>query len=243
MPALPDLLFLLAIAVAWPLYDHYVDWPRFLRSIAEGRRDARAREYRLIIRRQWLLTAAGIAVWMWAGRSVAALGLTWPGGWRLGLSAGLVALLAALSLKNARSVARSGTAKAKVRKAVASVETLVPHTDAELGWFVATSLTAGFCEEFLFRGWFIGALSPWLGWWGAALLAVPPFGLLHAYQGRKGVVSTGVVGLVMTLVVAATGSLVPAMVLHALVDIGSGIVIWLALREAAPRHDGEGATA
>ena len=35
----------------------------------------------------------------------------------------------------------------------------------------------------------------------------------------------------MTLVVAATRSLIPAIALHALMDAGNGLVFWIALRE------------
>jgi membrane protease YdiL (CAAX protease family) len=234
MPSIPDLLLLASIAIAWPLYDYFVDWPRFLRWLDEGRRGARAKEYWLTLRRQWLLLAVGATLWHRAGRPWSALGLRAPEGWRLWVSAALLTLVAALNLSNALKVARSSSAKASVRKAIAPVEALVPHSGADFAWFVAVSVTAGVCEEFLFRGYFIHALAPWLGWWGAAALAVPPFGLLHAYQGRQGVVSTGIVGFLMTLVVAATRSLAPAMVLHALIDIGSGIVIWIALREEVP---------
>ncbi|MCI0376926.1 MAG: CPBP family intramembrane metalloprotease [Gemmataceae bacterium] len=46
-------------------------------------------------------------------------------------------------------------------------------------WFGGVSLTAGFCEEFLFRGYFIWVFAPWLGWWGAAALSVLIFAILH----------------------------------------------------------------
>jgi membrane protease YdiL (CAAX protease family) len=50
--------------------------------------------------------------------------------------------------------------------------------------------------------------------------------------------STGIVGTLLTLVVLIFGSLWPAIALHALVDIGSGLVAWLALRQV----QGEGVT-
>jgi membrane protease YdiL (CAAX protease family) len=96
---------------------------------------------------------------------------------------------------------------------------------------VAVSLSAGVCEEFIFRGYLIWAFQPMFGLWGAAVFSVVVFAAAHAYQGAKGVLSTGVVGSLFTLVVLVFGSLLPAMVLHALVDIGGGLVAWLALRK------------
>jgi len=51
------------------------------------------------------------------------------------------------------------------------------------------------------------------------------------YQGKSGIVRTALVGALMTFVLVATQSLLTAMVLHALIDGGSGLVTWIALRE------------
>lgn len=121
--------------------------------------------------------------------------------------------------------------RASLRRQVGSLTTVMPHTRTELCWFGGVSATAGFCEEFLYRGYFIGALAPWLGWWGAAALSVPCFAAAHFYQGWSGVLRTGVVGAIFTLLVAGFESLWPAIAIHALIDAGSGTLSWLALRE------------
>ena len=98
--------------------------------------------------------------------------------------------------------------------------------------FGGVSLTAGFCEEFLYRGYFIWVLAPWLGWWGAAALSVACFAAGHAYQGWNGVLRTGIVAVFFTLVVATFDSLWPAIALHALVDLAGGLAAWLAAQDA-----------
>jgi uncharacterized protein len=45
------------------------------------------------------------------------------------------------------------------------------------------------------------------------------FGLAHAYQGRVGIVTTGVLGGVMAAVYLDTGSLLLPVVLHTLIDL------------------------
>jgi membrane protease YdiL (CAAX protease family) len=45
------------------------------------------------------------------------------------------------------------------------------------------------------------------------------FGFGHLYQGRAGIVLTAAIGALLYWVVAATGSLFPAMALHALIDL------------------------
>jgi membrane protease YdiL (CAAX protease family) len=232
MPNALDFVFVALIAVAWPLYEHFVDWPRFQRALKDDARRARTREYAKTMAMQWIIVAAGVALWVRAERPWGALGLGAPAGWRLWATIVAVALLAALYASQAAALARSAEARTRVRKAVDRLEGLLPHTAPELRWFLALSVTAGVCEELLFRGYAVWTFAPWLGWWGAAALATACFGLLHAYQGRSGIVRTAIVGGVMVVVVALTRSLVPAMALHALIDVGSGVVTWLALRES-----------
>jgi len=235
-----DLAFVLLIAAAWPLYEHFVDWPSFQRSLREVPDRARMREYARSIGVQWTLAAAGTMLWLRAGRSWSALGVRMPQGVRLWAGAALVLLLGALYARQVAALARSPETRARLRGhlARAAFGDLLPRNGAEARWMMGLSVTAGVCEELLFRGLFIGMLVPWLGWWGAAALGVPAFGLLHAYQGTGGIVRTAVVGVALTLVVAASRSLLPAMALHALVDVGSGLATWMVLKEAEePRED------
>jgi membrane protease YdiL (CAAX protease family) len=233
MISIPDLVFATLLAVAWPLYATYADWPAFQRRLARDPSRARLVEYRRTIAQQWVLAAIAIVLWRRTGRPWAALGLQTPEGWRLWTAAALLLAFAALHGWQLARIARSPATRAHLRGRFAAMGLagLLPHTLAELGWMFALSLTAGFCEELLFRGYFIAVLAPWLGWWGAAALGVPVFGLLHGYQGRGGVVRTAIVGAVMTLLVGTTRSLIPAMALHAVIDIASGTAGWTALHE------------
>jgi membrane protease YdiL (CAAX protease family) len=117
------------------------------------------------------------------------------------------------------------------------VERRAPHTDAELAWFVALSVSAGICEEFVFRGYLIWLLQPVLGLWGAAAVSLVVFAAAHAYEGTKGVLAVAIAGSLLTLIVLAFGSLVPAIAVHMLVDAGEGFVCWLALHEREATRD------
>lgn len=239
MPTSIDLAYITLIAVAWPLYEYFVDWPTFQRWLRERPRQARVVEYGRSIGVQWLLVGAGAALRIRAGGSLAGLGLRLPEGWRLWASSAFLLLFAALYAWQLVRLARRPRARARARQRLAAgrLAQLLPRTGAEFAWWAALAVTAGVCEEFLFRGYLLWGLAPWVGWWGAAALGVPVFGLLHAYQGRAGVLATAYVGLVMTLLVAATQSLYSAMALHALVDLGSGTAVWIVLREPAPCAD------
>jgi membrane protease YdiL (CAAX protease family) len=143
----------------------------------------------------------------------------------------LLLVLVAYYSRIFRIVRRSSRAKLSVVKQLGDAAALLPRTGPELFGFVAVSLTAGLWEEFLFRGYLIWALAPCLSWWGAAALSVVLFAFLHAYQGRQGAIRSAFAGVFFTVVVAVFGSLLPAIVLHAIADLGAGVIAWPALRE------------
>jgi membrane protease YdiL (CAAX protease family) len=229
---LADLLYVVYFAAIGPLIDYWIFWPSIRRGLETDPARARVRLWAWSMS-AWVTVAVGAALWMWYGRSWAAFGFTLPDGWRLWTSIGLVLLLAAYYAVGARSITTNAETLANVRQQAETIAAMMPHTLREMyGWSVV-SLTAGFCEEFLFRGYFIWGFAPWLGWWGAAALSLLIFAGWHAYQGWNGVLRTGIFGAIYTLTVAAFDSLWPAIAVHALTDIGSGAMAWLALREEA----------
>lgn len=237
MTTLPDLLYVVLIAVVGPIIDYSVYWPAYRRLSLADPAWARRWLWASAIGNQWVLVGFGAAIWMASGRSWTSFGFTVPEGWRLWTAIALFLVLAVYHVFAFATLARSADARASVRRQVVPVSSVVPHTRTELYWFGGVSLTAGFCEEFLFRGYFIWVFAPWLGWWGAAALSLPLFALAHIYQGWNGVLRTGLVGAFFTLTVAIFDSLWPAISLHALIDLGAGGMAWLALRDGAQNGD------
>ena len=231
MMTLPDLLYVVLFAVAGPLLDYCVFWPAYRRLSQADPAWARRWLWASAIGNPWTLVGFGAAVWLASDRSWTSFGFSVPDGWRLWVAIALFMLLAAYHVYAVATLARSAEARASLRQQFGPTTTVLPHTQTELYWFGGVSLTAGFCEEFLFRGYFIWGFAPWLGWWGAAALSLLIFAGWHAYQGWNGVFRTGIFGAIYTLTVAAFDSLWPAIALHALTDIGSGAMAWLALRE------------
>ena len=60
---------------------------------------------------------------------------------------------------------------------------LAPVTQQEGRAFVLVSVTAGVCEEILYRGILLTVLIPAVGLWPAVGLSSVIFGMGHAYQG------------------------------------------------------------
>ncbi len=84
--------------------------------------------------------------------------------------------------------------------------------------------TASFCEEMVFRGFLMHRAVEVLGarrfaWLFAALFQTVLFGLVHAYQGIGGIVTTGLVGLTFGLMyLIARRNLWPTIIGHGLVN-------------------------
>jgi uncharacterized protein len=179
--------------------------------------------YRSTIAFQWLATAVA-ARRAWAhGFTAAQLGLAMPQRLAVIVIATLgAALIVTLQWLNLRRMGRSASPLRRPLQALA--ERILPQSTKELIPFLALSVTAGLCEEFLYRGFAMAALSrAGLPVGVVILVSSVIFGLAHLYQGRPGFVSTMVLGLLFGASRAALGSLVPAVAWHMGVDLVAGI--------------------
>ena len=217
----------------WPLYEYFVAEPAAKRAIATGGPGARARFYGNVLAREWGLTLAVLVWWLVAARPFTALGLRRSAGLGLWIGLLLAAAVVALQVIQRRTVVGSPKTRARVRKGLVRMEWMLPHDDAELRRFVALSITAGICEELLFRGFLITYFQLDMPFVAAILLSAMFFGFAHAYQGPRGIVTTGLVGAAMGGLYALTGSLWVPMLVHAAIDIGSGVLVHRVLSEPA----------
>jgi len=221
----------LGLVLAMIAADHFVVWQGFLR---QSRVDATKARHVLWLRGALLMWAAtAVVLWLWISTGVPLLsvGLGLPDGWRLWAPLAATIAFAALQIHTALKLARRPVPNDQLRAQLHGVAAIIPRTSSELPAFFAVSLTAGVCEELLFRGFLIWVLQPLVGLWFAAALSVVLFGAAHAYQGLAGVIRTGLLGLVFTAVVLLTQSLWPAILLHVIGDALGGVIAWLVLRD------------
>jgi len=135
----------------------------------------------------------------------------------------VTALALGLVLVQWRAVLRlEGDALAPLRKQMEVAVGLMPHTATEYRWWRAIAITAGVCEEVLYRGFLMWFLGHWMSPWLAAIVGGAAFGVGHLYQGPTGMLKTGVTGTLMGLLYAGTGSLLWPIILHAAVDLQGG---------------------
>jgi len=211
--------------------DHLVLWRAFVRVSRVDPDKARQQWWLRGAVLMWAATASVLWLWLGTGVPLSAVGLGAPEGWRLWVPLSATIAFVALQTSVAVKVARLSSPNDKLRAQLGSVAAISPHKASELPAFFCVSLTAGFCEELLFRGFLVWVLQPLFGLWLAVALSALLFGVAHAYQGLTGVIRTGLFGLVFTAIVLLTRSLWPAIVLHAVVDAMGGVLAWLVLRD------------
>jgi membrane protease YdiL (CAAX protease family) len=105
---------------------------------------------------------------------------------------------------------------------------LVPSTTIELLVWCLLSITAGVCEEIIFRGYLqrqfgILARSTFAG----VIVSAIVFGAAHGYEGSQRMLLIGIFGLLFGLLAWWRKSLRPGMIAHAWHDALSGAVLRL----------------
>lgn len=107
-----------------------------------------------------------------------------------------------------------------------AARTLGPQGLAESIVWVALSVTAGFCEETIFRGYL---QRQFVAWTRSAAVGVVVsavlFGAGHIYQGVKATVVIAVYGLMFGILAEARRSLRPGIMVHAWHDTITGLLI------------------
>lgn len=212
-----------ALIVVVPVYGVW-SWKRFERELARDQDNARLSSYAETILIEWGLAIGAIAAFVVAGRSMAELGLAAPASPAFGATALLAALVSILLLQQIPAVRAGGVDESSIRSQLGSLEKMMPRTTGERAIFSVVAVSAGVCEEILYRGFLMHLFAPALGPWGAVAASSLVFGLAHAYQGGAGIVKSSVVGLILASSYVISGSIWPAILLHVAVDIQGGWV-------------------
>lgn len=232
MPGIFDHLLVVLVAVVHPVYQHY-SFPNFRRAIAEGVPNARRDAYRRAIVAQWLVVALIGAIWISQGREITTLGVGLPEspsfvseslrGLMPWMSVAVAFAVGGLIEWQLRTADRDEEFRRLVHRQLSSVADVLPRSASEMHVFRMLSLTAGVCEELVFRGFLIWYFAHFTGAaWSAVLLSSLLFGVGHAYQGRRGIVKLSLVGLFLSGLYLFSGTLLVSMILHAFADWRQG---------------------
>ena len=103
---------------------------------------------------------------------------------------------------------------------------LLPQNYLEYTLFFVLSVSAGFCEEIIYRGYFQRQFSSiFKNKWIAIFLQGILFGFSHGYQGIKYMILISVFGILFGLLAVYVKNLKPGMIAHFWEDTFSGIIL------------------
>jgi membrane protease YdiL (CAAX protease family) len=140
----------------------------------------------------------------------------------------VIALVAIIVVGGALGIfaARTEIDSASEVPSIGDVQALLPRNRAELKWGAALAVNAGLVEELLFR---LALPALIFGVTGSAVAAVAAsiliFGFMHIYQGLPGIVGSVILGTAFMAIYLSTGSILVAIVVHALFDLRSLVLI------------------
>lgn len=199
------------------------------RTVAQDDR-ALTRFYRLGIVVEWSWVFMVVLIVVSGGPALGELGLRWEAppaevltfaaAIGLGALVGVLVMAVLMRVKGRRS-GQPGM-RQTMQERLEPVRALLPSTRKERRLFAALSITAGICEEIVYRGFLIFYLQevfPGLTLAASVVVSSAIFGLVHLYQGAGGMLGTGAFGLGMAVLYVVSGSLIVSIVLHALLDL------------------------
>jgi len=190
--------------------------------MSAGAHSNRIRSYLLILLFEWLLFALVMAgVWRSRTSVLIVLGDHWHSisqvlrdiGIALGfwiVAAGLLWLFGWLL---------------RIHENGAAIAAMLPHGGVELACWIALSVTAGICEETIFRGYLqaqfmaLTKSAP-----AGIILSAVIFGAAHAYQGFRMTILIALYGAMFGILAHWRGSVRPGMLAHAWQDSLNGVL-------------------
>ncbi len=211
------LLALLIVSIWGAFHNQLTEWPNTL-----SKPHMRVFLYAQILVLQWLW--AGY-VWIGIRRSGTSLrnlvdDSEWTAlRWLRYLGIGMIAWIAWMVISSGlASVLRPDMEQLR------SVQAMLPHTPLERVLWVGFALTAGFCEELVYRGYLLKQFKALAGSTLAAIvLQALVYALAHLVLPAPMELSVGLLGVLLGVLAVWQKSLVPGMILH----VGVGLAALL----------------
>jgi CAAX protease family protein len=172
-----------------------------------------------------LLVAVGCGLVLLRGERLADIGLKRPASWTRTFMTGVC--LAAIVF-----VAVYVSEKAGFRRDISKFKDVQGNPELTFVAVLYALIGAGFYEEFTFRGFLMQGLAMLFdgsraAWIGACILQGALFGAAHAYQNPLGIAITGTLGILMGLLVLASGrNLWPVIIGHGLFDASRFVLFY-----------------
>jgi len=216
-------VFTVILSCAFP-FAGYLLFERLKKLSANNRNSKKLRTYAYVILSEWACVIALIWLTHRHGFSISDLGEN-LGNANLTVITivVLLAIFAVMVYFNVRQIRQMNLEKLEAE--LGPLKMFLPSNKPEFIAFILIAFTAGICEELLYRGWLQNLLVYGTGYvWLGLIIGAVIFGFGHAYQGKIGIVQTGIYGLIFGGVFIFTKSLIAGQVLHVIIDSVNGII-------------------
>jgi len=191
-------LFLLIIVVGYPVWDYF-----YLKKIKSNKLN-KWRMYGEIVATQWIMVIVFAVYWFSTNHTFNDLFSTQKPLFSfdkdfllsVGISMGISIIMIVLMISFSKNVRE----KLSERLSDESIQFLLPANFKERLFFLLIAATAGFCEEIIFRGamlHYFNHLPFHLSIVVIGIISSLLFGIVHLYQGWKGVLLTSYLGGIM----------------------------------------------
>jgi len=223
-----DHLNILLFTCLYPVYVFFT-YKKIKNDLIENKPGIRIGDYKETIFWLWLLCIITIVIWISNDRSFNELRLDFSFSWVVLISILLFVITPFIFVLLFRSIKNDDKQRAAIKDKFDNVAAgeFLPRSKKEFKWFVFLSITAGICEEILFRGYLIWYFESFGNTIIAIVLSSILFGAAHLYQGIKGFIRAGSFGFILALILVWTDSLLIPIYIHIAGDVYNGIVGWL----------------
>tara|TARA_R110002167_G_scaffold35356_4_gene112953 strand:- start:1936 stop:2664 length:729 start_codon:yes stop_codon:yes gene_type:complete len=160
--------------------------------------------------------------------SLSDIGLQWH--WELAnlLCVAALLVLCGYFLFSLNKLRKNTNDHQELRKQIAYIQWMMPSTPKEARYFIlGLSISAGICEEILFRGYLMLVLGDYFPTYAVVIISSLIFGLPHIYQGAIHILRTAIVGATMALIYLFTDSIIIPIILHAVFDMYGGAMAYI----------------
>ncbi|NNK89349.1 MAG: CPBP family intramembrane metalloprotease [Saprospiraceae bacterium] len=177
----------------------------------------------------FILAILVLANWYFLDRPFSDIGIRNPQDSKNGLSIILLILFIGLYLADTFFSLFPQSRKHKTIEKWKKRSYILPVSKQEFYCFIVLSVSAGVCEEIMFRGFLITYLYNLLGTskltiYIAVFVPAFLFGIAHAYQGTHAVIKVVLMAVIFGFVYVLSGSIIWLIIIHILVDIIGGIL-------------------
>lgn len=140
------------------------------------------------------------------------------------INAGLTILVLGFAYLQYRTIKISSDNFNSIKERLKDIYDFLPKNHNELIWFSLLSVSAGVCEEIIFRLFLFEFLKEYTGLIMAFLTTNLIFTITHIGSGKRNLISSFILGLLFSVIYYFTNNIWIAVVLHVSIDINIGLL-------------------